>query len=495
MLLGDLFDLSLVGRANEAALDLDAPGGGTRTLSFGEIDRRARRMAAVLRHRRISAGDRVAVYLTNSVEFIDVFLACLRVGAIFVPVNVLYREREIAHIVNDADPALIVTDATSIARFPPGAPVVDVAMLSRDIEAEDGDSLRSQERPGVDGDAPAAIVYTSGTTGRSKGAVLSHNNFLANTTTIVSCWRITDRDRYLAVLPLFHVHGLGNGICGWLASGCRMRLVDRFDHRRARELFETFEPTLFFGVPTIYVRLLELPADQARRIGRLVRLFVSGSAPLPSHVFDSFRDRFGHAILERYGMSETLMLVSNPYEGERRAGTVGRPLPGVSVRLVTASGALTAPGHVGSVQVRGSNVSRAYWRNEVATAAAFDGGWFKTGDLARVSDDGYYTLCGRESELIISGGFNIYPREIEDVLAELPAVREAVVVGAPDERRGEVPVAYIVAYDGFDSVAAEALCARTLASFKVPRAFIRVDALPRNALGKVQKHLLPPFAS
>ena len=495
MLLGDLFDLSLVGRANEAALDVDAPGGGTRTLAFGEIDGRARRMALVLRRRGISAGDRVAVYLPNSVEFIDVFLACLRLGAIFVPVNVLYREREIAHIVSDADPALIVTDAVSIARFPTGAPVVDVATLSRDIEAGDGDFLGSQERPGVDGDAPAAIVYTSGTTGRSKGAVLSHDNFLANTTAIVSSWRMTDRDRYLAVLPLFHVHGLGNGVCGWLASGCRMRLVDRFDHRRATELFDTFEPTLFFGVPTIYVRLLELPADTARWIGRRARLFVSGSAPLPSHVFDSFRERFGHAILERYGMSETLMLVSNPYEGERRAGTVGRPLSGVSVRLVTPTGAPTAPPQVGSVQVRGANVFRSYWRNDAATAAAFDGDWFKTGDLARMSDDGYVTLCGRESELIISGGFNIYPREIEDVLSELPSVREAVVVGAPDERRGEVPVAYVVAHDGFDSVAAEALCARTLASFKVPRAFIRVDALPRNALGKVQKHLLPPFAS
>ena len=257
MLLGDLFDLSLVGRANEAALDVDAPGGGTRTLSFGEIDGRARRMALVLRRRRISAGDRVAVYLPNSVEFIDVFLACLRLGAIFVPVNVLYREREIAHIVSDADPALIVTDAVSIARFPTGAQVVDVATLSRDIEAGNDDSLGSPERPRIDGEAPAAIVYTSGTTGRSKGAVLSHDNFLANTTTIVSSWRITDRDRYLAVLPLFHVHGLGNGVCSWLASGCRMRLVDRFDHRRALELFETFEPTLFFGVPTIYVRLLE----------------------------------------------------------------------------------------------------------------------------------------------------------------------------------------------------------------------------------------------
>jgi malonyl-CoA/methylmalonyl-CoA synthetase len=347
----------------------------------------------------------------------------------------------------------------------------------------------------LDGDAPAAIVYTSGTTGRSKGAVLSHNNFLANTTSIVSCWRITDRDRYLAVLPLFHVHGLGNGVCSWLASGCRMRLVDRFDHRRAAELFETFEPTLFFGVPTIYVRLLDLPSDVARRIGERARLFVSGSAPLPPQVFDAFHERFGHTILERYGMSETLMLVSNPYEGERRAGTVGRPLPGVSIRLVDASGAPAGCGDVGSVQVRGSNVFQSYWRNEAATEAAFDGDWFKTGDLGRMSGDGYWTLCGRESDLIISGGFNIYPREIEELLTELPAVREAVVVGAPDERRGEVPVAYIVAHDGFDSVAAEALCARMLASFKVPRAFIRIDALPRNALGKVQKHLLPPFAS
>jgi len=488
MLLGDLFDLSLVGRAGRPALDVDVAGGGVRTFTFGEINQRAARMAAALRRRGIAAGDRVAVRLSNGIEFIDLFLACMRLGAVIVPVNVLYREREIAHIVADADPAAIVTDTESMGLFASSSPTVDVKRLTEEADA----AAASHDRPDLDGDAPAAIVYTSGTTGRSKGAVLSHNNFLANTTSIVSCWRISEQDRYLAVLPLFHVHGLGNGVCSWLGSGCRMRLVERFDHRRAAELFETFEPTLFFGVPTIYVRLLDLPIETAQRIGGRARLFVSGSAPLPAHVFETFHTRFGHSILERYGMSETLMLISNPYEGERRPGTVGRPLPGVSVRLMTASGTIAGLGDVGRVQVRGSNVFRSYWRNEAATAAAFDDGWFRTGDVATVSDDGYYTLCGRESDLIISGGFNIYPREIEELLVELPAVSEAAVVGAPDARRGEVPVAYVVAREGFDPAAAEAACVRALASFKVPRAFVRVDALPRNALGKVQKHLLPP---
>jgi malonyl-CoA/methylmalonyl-CoA synthetase len=308
------------------------------------------------------------------------------------------------------------------------------------------------------------------------------------------------------VLPLFHVHGLGNGVCAWLASGCRMRLVERFDHQRAAALFEAFQPTLFFGVPTIYLRLLDLPSDVAQRIGERTRLFVSGSAPLPSRVFDAFRDRFGHSILERYGMSETLMLISNPYDGERRPGTVGFPLPGVSVRLVNDDGeqigkkadkeAEAGEGQIGRIEVRGANVFREYWRNPDATRAAFAGSvderWFRTGDLAERSSDGYYTLRGRASDLIISGGFNIYPREIEELLLELPGIAEVAVVGAPDDRRGEVPVAYVVAPAGFDEAAARELCARSLASFKAPRAFVRVDALPRNALGKVQKHLLPP---
>ena len=246
-------------------------------------------------------------------------------------------------------------------------------------------------------------------------------------------------------------------------------------------------------MPTVYVRLLELPPETSASIGAHMRLFVSGSAPLPAAVFDAFRERFGHTILERYGMSETLMNISNPYVGERRPGSVGLPLPGVSTRIVTAELADVEPGEIGELLVRGPNVFSGYWGRPDATAAAFVDGWFRTGDLAERSGDGYYTLRGRRTELIISGGFNIYPREIEELLRTAPGIREAVVVGVPDERRGEVPVAYIVADGTVDKPALEQLCRRSLASFKVPRAFIRIDALPRTALGKVQKHLLPPW--
>jgi malonyl-CoA/methylmalonyl-CoA synthetase len=489
MQLGDLFDLSLVGRRDVVGIEYDTPD-GVRTLTFGEIDARANRMAHALAARGAARGDRVCVHLANRLEFIDLFLACIRMGVIFVPVNVLYREREVAHIVADAEPRFCITSAEHVGLF--GANVtVDIETLAADAMKE---STRRVRLP-LDGDDPAALVYTSGTTGRSKGAVLSHNNFAANATSLVTCWRITSDDRYLAVLPLFHVHGLGNGVCAWLVSGCRMRLVERFEAARAESLFDAFKPTLFFAVPTIYVRLLELPAESARRIGTHARLFVSGSAPLPANVHDTFRERFGHTILERYGMSETLMLISNPYEGERRPGTVGYPLPGVSVRLAAPNGGPPADGETAQVLVRGPNVFSGYWRNPDATAAAFDGPWFRTGDLAERSVDGYYTLRGRMSDLIISGGFNIYPREIEELLLEQPAVREAAVVGVPDARRGEIPVAYLVTDGPLDGEALRAACARSLASFKVPRGFVRVDALPRNALGKVQKHLLPTSGS
>jgi malonyl-CoA/methylmalonyl-CoA synthetase len=489
MQLGDLFDLSFLGRRDAVALEYDVADGRLQSITFGELNARADRMARALAARGIARGDRLCVHLANRVEFIEIFLACVRAGVIVVPINVLYREREIAHIVADATPRLTVASAEHHSLFA-GVDVVDVDQLARAAAGQPAERVRLT----LDGDAPAAIVYTSGTTGRSKGAVLTHNNFAANAVNLVTCWRITSDDRYLAVLPLFHVHGLGNGVCSWLVSGCRMRLVERFEHQRAVALFDEFRPTLFFGVPTIYVRLLELPPDAARRIGERARLFVSGSAPLPANVHEAFRDRFGHTILERYGMSETLMLISNPYEGERRAGTVGLPLPGVSVRLAGPGGASPADGEVAQVLVRGPNVFGGYWANPDATAAAFDDGWFRTGDLAERSADGYYTLRGRGSDLIISGGFNIYPREIEELLLEQPGVREAAVVGAADARRGEVPVAYLVTDGPVDSQALRDACARSLASFKVPRGFVRVDGLPRNALGKVQKHLLPSWA-
>ncbi|HXK08395.1 MAG TPA: AMP-binding protein [Vicinamibacteria bacterium] len=504
----ELFDGSLVRREREVGLELGSPGGRIGALSFGEVEERSRRMAAVLAARGLREGDRLVVQVANRVEILDLLLACLKLRAVFVPVNVLYREREVGPIVSDAEPTAVVTTKERAASVPTGTAVWDVDELA--LEAgrspasaaptvrDDQDPLGGPSGPADPstparrrapwGDGPAAIVYTSGTTGRPKGAVLTHGNLAANARSLVEAWRITASDRYLAVLPLFHVHGLGNGVCSWLASGCRMRLVERFEHQKAEALFEEFRPTLFFGVPTIYVRLLEVPDDAARRIGSRTRLFVSGSAPLPARVFESFRAKFGHAILERYGMTETLMTMSNPYDGERRPGTVGRPLPGVDVRIVGEDGLDVAEGATGELLVRGPAVFPGYWRRPEATAAAFADGFFRTGDLAERSGDGYVTLRGRLSDLIITGGFNVYPREIEEVLLEQPGVREAAVVGVPDERRGERPVAYFAG--DADEAGLEAACRRQLASFKVPAAFVRVEALPRNALGKVQKHRL-----
>jgi malonyl-CoA/methylmalonyl-CoA synthetase len=469
MTLNQLFDLSLGQRCDHIALEWQG-----RNFTFGEIGARARRMANALRIRGFQPGDRLAVQLANCVEAIDLYLACLRLGVIFVPVNVLYREREVTHILQDAAPRFFVTRDNLAA-----------------LLAEAGAASEDCPTAALGGDSPAALVYTSGTTGASKGAILTHNNFAVNALNLLACWQITSADRFLLMLPLFHVHALGNGLHCWLIGGCRMRLVERFEHQRAATEFLDFQPTLFFGVPTIYTRLLETAPETARTIGQAMRLFVSGSAPLPPQVLEHFRTLFGHTILERYGMTETLMNISNPYAGERRQGRVGFPLPGVSVRLLDEAGAPVAPGETGEIHLRGPNVFAGYWQKEDATKAAFRDGWFRTGDLASASPDGYYTLCGRRGDLIICGGFNVYPREIEELLMEQPEVAEAAVAGVPDGIKGEVPVAWIVVRGDFDPATLEARCRRELASFKVPRAFLRVDELPRNALGKVQKHLLP----
>jgi malonyl-CoA/methylmalonyl-CoA synthetase len=272
-----------------------------------------------------------------------------------------------------------------------------------------------------------------------------------------------------------------------------MRLVERYDHARGADLFERYGPTLFFGVPTIYVRLLDVEPARARPIGERVRLFVSGSAPLPAHVLEQFREHFGHVILERYGMTEALMIAGNPYCAVRTPGSVGRPLPLVSLRVVNDGGEHCPTGTTGEVIVRGPNVCAGYWNRPEATASAFADGWFHTGDLGDLDDAGYLTLRGRRSDVIISGGFNIYPREIEDFVLEQPGIREAAIVGVADPVRGDVPIAYVVAGVDLDLVALDRTVCAAFASFKRPRAYVRVDALPRTALGKVQKHLLPPW--
>jgi malonyl-CoA/methylmalonyl-CoA synthetase len=481
MNLSDLFDLSLKGRRDSVALEFRG-----RTYTFGEIDSRSNRLARLLHHRGLRTGERLCVYLANSADMIDIYIACVKLGVIFVPINILYREREITHILADAEPAALITETRL-----PSHVIGRIAMWAPEELTREA-ALMENARPAIhlDGDAPAGIIYTSGTTGTSKGAVLTHNNFAANAVNLLACWQITAADRFLLALPLFHVHGLGNGLHTWLMSGCRMRLLERFESQTASESFLDFRPTLFFGVPTIYVRLLDLDRKTARQVGSFMRLFVSGSAPLPAQVLEEFRELYGHTILERYGMSETLMNLSNPYAGERRAGTVGFALPGVSVRLLDPALEPVPFGETGEIYLRGPNVFAGYWRREQATRDAIVNGYFKTGDLATRSPDGYFTLCGRRSDLIISGGFNIYPREIEEFLEEQPEIAEAAVTSIPDRTRGEVPVAYIVAREALDVAAIEARCREKLASFKVPREFITVEKLPRNALGKVQKHLL-----
>jgi malonyl-CoA/methylmalonyl-CoA synthetase len=474
----DLFDLSLKMRRDAVALEFRE-----REYTFSEIDARSNRLAQLFAQRGLATGDRLCVYMVNSVEMIDIYLACVKLGVIFVPINILYRDREISHILSDAEPHALITDAEITA----GVPVwrlADLALCAAEMP---------DERPAVylDGDAPAGIIYTSGTTGTSKGAVLTHNNFASNTVNLLACWQITAADRFLLALPLFHVHALGNGLHCWLASGCRMRLLERFEHQSGAATLLDFKPTLFFGVPTMYVRMLGWDAGTAREIGSRMRLFVSGSAPLPAQVMEEFRGLFGHTILERYGMSETIMNISNPYAGERRPGTVGFPLPGVSLRLLNPELEPVADGETGEVYLRGPNIFAGYWRREEATAQAFVDGYFKTGDLATRSADGYYTLTGRKSDLIISGGFNIYPREIEEFLQEQPEIAEAAVIGVADRMRGEVPVAYLVVAGAFDAAVIEGRCREKLASFKIPRQFIAVEKLPRNAMGKIQKHLLP----
>ena len=483
-----LFDNSLLQRSAQPALEIETAPGALACYTFGDLEVRSNRLAHLLRARGLQAGDRLAFFLQNRIEVIDLWLAGTKLGLIIVPINVLYRERELTHIVRDAAPTAVVTSRELAGLIPSDVAIWEVDGLTAEAAAQPGARISVP----ADADTPMALIYTSGTTGASKGAVLTQGNFATNGLTLVTAWAITSADRYLATLPLFHVHGLANGLHCWLFSGCHLRLTERFEHAKAAQWFDEYRPSLFFGVPAMFIRLLELPPEVARPIGSRLRLAVSGSAPLPAEVHEKFRQLYGSVILERYGMTETLMNIGNPHAGERRPGTVGLPLAHVAVRICDEANAVVPDGTTGEVWVKGPNVCAGYWRRPDATATAWSDGWFRTGDIGVRAADGYVTLQGRRSDLIISGGFNIYPREIEELILEQPGVREATVVGVPDAVRGEVPVAYVVV-DGavFDEAATVAVLRSQFASFKQPKKFVRVDALPRTALGKVQKRLLP----
>lgn len=417
----------------------------------------------------LTAGDRVVVSGSSSVALVVAHCAALRLGLVVVPVNAAYSEREIKVIVEDARPRAALVDRHEmqvwLREF--GVPVV----TGIDVDLPDG------PMPVLDAaasDDPALLPYTSGTTGRPKGALLSHGNLLASAEAILIAWRWTAADRLILCLPLFHMHGLGVGVHGTLLAGASAILQDRFDADSVLDVAGSGEATMFFGVPTMYTRLAE--AEGAERLGNL-RLCVSGSAPLSPEMHRRIEERCGQRILERYGMTETVMLVSNPYEGERRAGAVGFPFPGVELRL--------APDN-NEIEVRGPNVFSGYFERPDATAESFtDDGWFRTGDIGEVDDDGYVSIVGRAKELIISGGYNVYPREIEDLLRAQPGVIDAAVVGTPSGEWGEVVTAFVEAPDGFDADSAVAAASAELVPYKKPRIVHRVDALPRNAMGKV----------
>jgi malonyl-CoA/methylmalonyl-CoA synthetase len=459
----------------------------------------------------LQPGERIALFLENSPAFVVAYLGAQLAGGIVGLVNPQYRRVELQHILTDAGVRLCVTSAAGADAVQPlPLPQLTTLVIADDLSAPALNSpperiafaaFVAQSRAASrrllalpTPDAPAVLGYTSGTTGRAKGALLSHRNLIANITALTAAWRWTDQDRLLLVLPLFHAHGLMVGLHGTLFSGASAVLRRAFDAADVLAMLSR-DPsiTLFFGVPTMYARLLAEAERQGAPSHRL-RLFVSGSAPLSAHLFADFERVFGQRILERYGMTETIMNLTNPYEGERRPGTVGGPFPGQEARVVDVRARQPLPsGEIGEIEVRGPHVFAGYWNRPDATAEAFSAdGWFKTGDLGWRSADGYYTITGRARELIISGGYNVYPREVEDVLAAHPAIAEAAVVGLPDPDLGEQVVAVVVPRDGLTPSADDiiAFCREQLASYKKPRRVAFVEALPRNALGKVQKHLL-----
>lgn len=446
-------------------------------------------VARRLRGLGISSGDRVAIYSENRPGFVFALLGIWRAGATAVPTNVLYRAGDLEHVLQDAEVRAVCVSEASAPFLSREVPRTVIALS--EVEAW----VRGGGAGGEPGPAPAAedlalLIYTSGTTGRSKGAMLTHGNLATIAAQLTEAWRWTAEDTLLLALPLFHVHGLGAGLNGTLFAGGRVLLRERFDAADAIGSLSRGDASLFFGVPTLYVRLLE-QAPPGTRFDR-VRLFVSGSAALPASVHQKFEQRFGASILERYGSTEFGFALSNRYEGPRVPGHVGFPLPGVEVRLLTPEGEEVEPGLEGEIAVHGANVFRGYWRNEDATRKAFwmDGAgkrWFRSGDVATFDRERGYRISGRLKELIISGGFNIYPAEVEFELLNVPGVRAAAVVGQPHEARGEVPVAFVEADAGFDPERAiEALRTR-IASFKVPKAIHVIEALPRNAMGKVEK--------
>lgn len=486
-------------RPDKVAIEIsDAPNS---TVTYGQLEENVQQTMAYLQHKGVNRGDRVALQLPKGLPFIYLHLAIMRLGAVSLPLNPDYPPRELTYFLDDADVALFVaheTNRETVDAIRPKLPNLhEVVYLSGEGPAGLQSLLDEIQAPHdslpaipTDEDLTALMIYTSGTTGRPKGAMITHGNLTANIEALHSAWGWQENDVLLHVLPIFHVHGLVVALHGALHAGATALLLPKFDARRTLETLVSRRCTVFMAVPTIHRLLLDVPHASDYDLSHM-RLLTSGSDRLPDDVFEAFRATFGHTLLERYGMTETGMNLSNPLNGERRVGSVGLPLPGVEARVVDPeSGDRLPDGEIGELQIRGPHVCKGYWRQPDKTAEAFTAdGWLKTGDLGLRAPDGYFTLKGRSKDLIISGGLNVYPPEVELVLAEHPAVAASAVIGCPDAKWGERVTAIIVPADGAALVQEEivAFCRARLAAYKAPKAVVFVQAMPRNALGKIQK--------
>ncbi|NDW52982.1 malonyl-CoA synthase [Aliiroseovarius sp. PrR006] len=465
--------------------------------SYGDFWANAERMAAALVALGVAPGDRVAVQAPKEPAMLELYVGTVLAGGVFLPLNTAYTPDEVAYFLGDAAPRVFVCEPGKLDALTPMAEDAQVAHVLTLGAGETGTLVpaRDAQEPGFEAVARealdlAAILYTSGTTGRSKGAMLTHRALASNSETLRDYWRFTDKDVLIHALPIFHTHGLFVATNVTLMAGGAAVFLPGFD---AEAIIDAMpNATALMGVPTFYTRLLK--DDRLAEASKGMRLFVSGSAPLLAETHDRWREVTGHAILERYGMTETNMNTSNPYDGERRAGTVGFPLPGVEVKVCDPASGQTLPeGEIGVLEVRGDNVFAGYWQMPEKTAEELrEDGWFITGDLVLIDPDGYVTIVGRGKDLIITGGFNVYPKEIEGVIDELPGVLESAVIGVPHEDFGEAVVAIVVAQDGVavDEASVKAGVSESLAKFKQPKRVIVVDELPRNTMGKVQKNVM-----
>jgi malonyl-CoA/methylmalonyl-CoA synthetase len=469
------------------------------TWNYADLDKETARLAHFLTETvGVQKGERIAVQVEKTPQALFLYLACLRAGFIYLPLNTAYTETELAYFIDNAEPAVVVCRSSSLSAFKQIAKHKAVRhFYTLDSAPEDNLLHLSESTPTqfetmpCDRDDVAVILYTSGTTGRPKGAMITHGNLAANGLALKEIWGFTQNDVLLHALPIFHIHGLFVACHCVLLSGSKMLFIPKFNADTVIQLLP--RATVLMGVPTFYTRLLDNPAFNAAVCNNM-RLFISGSAPLLEQTFAEFQQRSGHTILERYGMTETGMNTSNPLQGERKGGTVGHPLPGVTARIVDDAGKAVGRNTVGNLQVKGANVFKGYWGMPDKTAEEFTpDGFFKTGDMATFDDDDYISIVGRGKDMVITGGFNVYPKEIELEIDELDGVIESAIIGVPHPDFGEAVTA-VVTRDASNTDCTEeniiAALKPKLANYKIPKRILFVDELPRNTMGKVQKNLL-----